>query len=220
MARPRDTEETQARRGPSTRRRALTRPPVRHQRRVPTKTAVETPESRGTAIAARATANRGNEKELHGLLPNNKYVSSTEGPPTPGSAGLSFSRWDVQRWPLPWTALDDEQIQRYVDTALKRSGNDIERAWIDLLSKRDQLPLDRNLAAAEHYLFARKMGGKWWLPSPVMALFVAGYSLAKLNPDVHSLGYPPTSPPSSKEVKWGLIGVGDGVHDFYYLPEP
>lgn len=112
----------------------------------------------------------------------------------------------------------DPIVQMIIDEALNRNGS-VGNAFHDLRNRRCQSTNcgNENLAAAEHYMFAR-----WWVedgmaPPEVMTLIMSGaitlYQLAKLLPIVPSLcpNQCPPTPPSFFQLGWALKGVEDGL---------
>ncbi|HEV3024059.1 MAG TPA: hypothetical protein VGX76_16400, partial [Pirellulales bacterium] len=83
--------------------------------------------------------------------------------------------------------------------------------------------LDMNLAAAEHYMFARWGVGIGWVHPMQMRTLVLAYDLKKLKdrvegePNASRTTTNPVSPPDVDVVRWGLRGVDQGVidHDQY-----
>ena len=128
---------------------------------------------------------------------------------------------------MGWS-LDDAKTQRYINEAMADSAsfspieNQLSQAWSYLFQKRernDPKGDDRELAAAEHYMYARWQvcSGKTW--ADVMRIWALGYDAAKL------AGYIPVvfairkavghswSRPSTDSIRWGLRGANDGVRD-------
>ena len=113
---------------------------------------------------------------------------------------------------------NDEIVQMIIDSALERNGT-VGNAFHDLRKRRcENINCgNENLAAAEHYMFAR-----WWIedskfPPELMALIFSGaisaYQVVKLLPIVPSFcpnDCPPT-PPSLFQFGWAMTGVGDGL---------
>ena len=125
-------------------------------------------------------------------------------------------------------SFDNNKVQAYIDKAMtsnntyKPIGNQLEMAWSEIYMKReneDPNSNDDELAAAEHYLYARWQvcTGKTW--EWVMVTRTFGYDVAKL------LGYVPVvllirkiaghswAWPSTKSISWGLDGCNHGAQD-------
>jgi hypothetical protein len=125
------------------------------------------------------------------------------------AAGAAASGW----WNRPkFPPIDNAQVQRYIDDALKKAGGDVRKAFDDLTSRRESNCYDTSLAAAEHYMFARYMVHDIWVPPLVAAAAVVGYDLYKFGSlFVIHFGNCPVAPASPGMVGWGLDGVLDGV---------
>jgi hypothetical protein len=126
--------------------------------------------------------------------------------------------------------VSDQKVRLLVDQAmgraLKEAGRccgQVEVAFRDLQTQR-RLPgksLDLDLAAAEHYLFARWMVCTGTISTHQMRALVIGYDAKKLidrlldNPNKLQTTTNPVSPPNADVVAWGLQGVDDGIaeHD-------
>lgn len=126
-----------------------------------------------------------------------------------------------------WWFFSDSKTQTYINNAIaeyKMYAHDtqLEMAWFSLFQRREEKDPDgddRELAAAEHYLYARWQvsSGKTW--TEVMRIRALGYDVAKL------LGYLPPillvrklaghswSRPSTDSLRWGLKGANDGEKD-------
>ena len=129
---------------------------------------------------------------------------------------------------MGWFFFDDAKCQGYINAAMTENApyQPVDKqtgyAWNTLKNRRDRTDPDgddRELAAAEHYLWARWIVGSGQLPEAVVRAAAAGYDPAKL------LGYVPAifaarkllghswSRPSTDSVKWGLRGCTDGAAD-------
>ena len=80
-------------------------------------------------------------------------------------------------------------------------------------------PTDVNLAAAEHYMFARYLAGKTGDPlvlaAPTLyALKKVAYFAAGKEKDMRTTPNNPVLPPSIESVVWGTMGVEEGLKDF------
>lgn len=85
-------------------------------------------------------------------------------------------------------------------------------AWQDLKLKRDGGNKDLNLAAAEHYMFARFAVGAGWPPDLLMAMATL-YTMGKVLGIRIPLGEGKVSPASTAQLKWGQLGALDGIQD-------
>ena len=79
--------------------------------------------------------------------------------------------------------------------------------------------LDMDLAAAEHYLFARWMVCTGTVSPTQMKALVVGYDVKKWidkfrgKPNATAVTTNPVSPPDSGVVRWGLKGATEGTAD-------
>ena len=129
---------------------------------------------------------------------------------------------------MGWWYFDDGKVYSYINSALAENSNyqpidnQLEMAWSSLFMQRENEDPEgdnRELAAAEHYMYARWQvcTGKTW--ADVMRARAIGYDMAKL------LGYIPLvfairklaghswSRPSTDSIRWGLRGCNQGVQD-------
>jgi hypothetical protein len=125
-------------------------------------------------------------------------------------------------------SFDNNRVQTYIDKAMadntnfKPIGNQLEMAWSQLYMQREKEDPkcdNEELAAAEHYMYARWQvaTGKTW--EWVMVTRTFGYDVAKL------LGYVPVILlirkalghswvwPSTSSISWGLDGCNHGAQD-------
>jgi len=128
---------------------------------------------------------------------------------------------------MGWS-FDDAKTQGYIDKAMSENSsykplsNQLQMAWGWLYQKRDKEDPkgdDRELAAAEHYMYARWQVCSGETNVAVMTFLTLGYDPAKL------VGYLPTifiirklaghswSRPSTDSLKWGMKGTVDGQRD-------
>jgi|HubBroStandDraft_6_1064221.scaffolds.fasta_scaffold330105_2 hypothetical protein len=128
---------------------------------------------------------------------------------------------------MGWS-FDDNKVQRYINQAMAQNASykpidrQLEAAWSTLYAKRgkdDPDDDDRELAAAEHYMYARWQVCSGKTSAEMMRLLVLGYDPVKL------IGYHPIpliirklaghswSRPSTDSMRWGFKGVNDGVAD-------
>ncbi|MGB8341278.1 MAG: DUF4157 domain-containing protein [Chthoniobacterales bacterium] len=136
----------------------------------------------------------------------------------------------VQRQGTPATKAgpSDAVVRKHIDDALAAKGNVLE-AWLYLRDNRclPQNCGDANMAAAEHYMFARYLVEDGPIPLtpllpewrvPIVIAAVAGYSLWKLGFEVIGSHAPPlfcpqaclVTPTSAFQVRWGTNGALDG----------
>lgn len=126
-------------------------------------------------------------------------------------------------------ARDDEAVQAHIDRALRQNSDQVGNATKSLMAERNESDCkDENIAAADHYMFARWLVGVWYVPAGLVAELTAGYALFKIveYPQYAflnwALGHCQASEPSAFQVKWGLKGVLDGKTDraSSWLPTP
>jgi RHS repeat-associated protein len=109
----------------------------------------------------------------------------------------------------------DEQVVSFIQDSLNAAEGDIFSAWSDLYSRRfggeNPDPTNVNLAAAEHYMFARDITGtKWWGGLSMAGAVPAKTAWKYIRP---IFGIENQSQPSLFEVKWGNQGTNDGTFD-------
>ena len=112
----------------------------------------------------------------------------------------------------------DAAVQALIDDALARNPS-VETAFRDLQSRRcvPENCGDENLAAAEHYMFARHFVQDGYLLPDIKALFMTGaisvYAILKLIGVVPSLcpDICPVTPTSVFQVSWEIQGVLDAM---------
>ena len=85
--------------------------------------------------------------------------------------------------------------------------------------RRTVAPLDVNLAAAEHYMYARALAGK--TGDPLVLAAPSLYALKKVykfargqEKDMRTSPGNPVLPPSIESTVWGSLGVTDGLKDY------
>ncbi len=122
------------------------------------------------------------------------------------SPGPSLQRDEVS------TEVDDIIVWHYINTALDDNDGSSWGAWNSLSLKRDNDPQDPNLAAAEHYMYARFLSEKTPLPSFFVADMVLGYGWLKdaIGEDTPSFSDEPVTPNSDSQMKFGLQGAFEG----------
>jgi hypothetical protein len=128
---------------------------------------------------------------------------------------------------MGWTFYDSK-VQAYIDKAMakwssyKPIDKQLNMAWSSLYQQRetnDPDGDDRELSAAEHYMYARWQVASGQTSEAVMKFLTVGYDPAKL------AGYIPVvlairkiaghswSRPSTDSIRWGMRGCNDGVAD-------
>jgi hypothetical protein len=124
----------------------------------------------------------------------------------------------LQRKTSPITSVpppfSDAQVQKIIDDTLKSHSNDVFASAAFLNTERDKPENqgDENMAAAEHYFYARAAGSVGFnAPNGVLAYAF----LKKLGIKV-PLGSGPVTPTSAGQVKWGLRGAADGYKDLFH----
>ena len=113
---------------------------------------------------------------------------------------------------------DDAAVQGYIDEAMRRNNGNVGNASLSLMAMRNESAScgDDNLAAAEHYMFARYLVSELHVPTAFVTYLVVEYSLLKIAflEEYHFLnalmGECQASAPSLFQVKWGLEGVVAG----------
>ncbi|MFS8085618.1 MAG: DUF4157 domain-containing protein [Acidobacteriota bacterium] len=140
--------------------------------------------------------------------------------------------WSIQRQALPEYGgqppasvgtqasggQSDAVVQALIDDALARYPT-VETAFRDLQRRRCMFENcgDENLAAAEHYMFARHFVQDGLLPPEMRALLMSGaigiYAILKFIGVIPSLcpDICPVTPTSWFQVSWEMEGVGDGL---------
>lgn len=115
------------------------------------------------------------------------------------------------RNPMPWleTKVDDTTVWNYIGHALHEHNGSALKALEDIESQRDAFPYDPNLAAADHYLFARLLV-ELGFPRISVAAGTEFYGMAK------KLGIVPSfkidtfpTPDTPAQRKWGVWGAYD-----------
>jgi hypothetical protein len=128
---------------------------------------------------------------------------------------------------MGWS-MDDHKVQNYINGAIAAwtdtspLSKRLEMAWSQLYQQREKKDPDgddRELAAAEHYMYARWQVASGETQEDVMEALTLGYDAAKL------LGYIPLvfairkiaghswSRPSTDSIRWGMKGCSDGAKD-------
>ena len=124
-------------------------------------------------------------------------------------------------------AVDDGKVRVFMMDALSAAGSDssccgqICKAFRILQAKR-RVPgasLDLNLAAAEHYMFAKCLVCNGTVSKAQMELLIFCYDAKKWldsktgNPDAEKTTANPVSPPDEDVRRWGKQGATDGDAD-------
>ena len=123
----------------------------------------------------------------------------------------------MQPAPTP-PAVDDTKVQKYIDDALAAAGGDLQKAWQKLDDAREDRNhpencFDQNLAAADHYMFARHLEVDTPFPYLVIEGAIYLYGLSKMIGGSFAAGGCPPSPTSGDQVRWALRGLSDGQLD-------
>lgn len=121
----------------------------------------------------------------------------------------------------------DSRVQVYIDEGFRNANAgvgccgkvEIAFRYLQALRRKPGRSLDLELAAAEHYLFARWMVCAGVVRPYQMRLLVVGYDLKKTldkatgDPNKEATTSNPVSPPDIGVTAWGLKGVSDGDED-------
>ncbi|GLZ79581.1 hypothetical protein Afil01_43880 [Actinorhabdospora filicis] len=138
----------------------------------------------------------------------------------PVTGGVGRGTWAaLDSAPMPETDIepDDSMVEITVIAAFKRTGKGVTiehlyAAWGDLKLRRDTEPPDAvpdpNLAAAEHYLWARIEA--FVIHEEGAKLTALAYTAAKAIGIVPRLGTGKTTPASLFQLRWELRGSHDG----------
>ncbi len=129
---------------------------------------------------------------------------------------------------------DDKKVQAHIDRVMAENAqylsNQLNYAYMSLRHQRetdDPNDNDRELAAAEHYMYARWQVASGESSQTMMQTLTLGYDPFKL------VGYVPVvfairyvaghtwTRPSTDSIRWGLKGCKDGERDRHrILPDP
>lgn len=134
---------------------------------------------------------------------------------------------------MAWS-FDGTKAQMYVNQALANNAqylnNQLNYAAMELRHKREtDDPQDKNreLAAAEHYMYARWQVASGETSEAVMRVNVLGYDALKLAdyvplvPTIRRLAGHSWTRPSVDSIRWGLKGCHDGAVDLHRItPDP
>ena len=124
-------------------------------------------------------------------------------------------------------AVDDTEVRNIIAAALAAQAGDTTccgatwRAFRVLQARRREpgRSVDENLAAAEHYMFARAMVCSAAVSPTQMRLMVLGYDVSKMILQIVGADGAmrttdnPTSRASPAQIAWGLLGVRAGSSD-------
>jgi hypothetical protein len=122
--------------------------------------------------------------------------------------------------------VNHKEVQRIIEQALNHESSGLkttERVYnafrVLQERRRTKAPLDLNLAAAEHYMYARFLSGK--TGDPAMIAVPTAYAIKKMayfvlgkEKDMRTTPNNPVLPPSVESVVWGTIGVQEGLKDY------
>lgn len=126
------------------------------------------------------------------------------------------NRKEEERY-CPNADVNDATVQSHIDSALASAKNNLQIAFSILRNKRENNCCDVNLAAAEHYMYARWQvaQGDWsffWITMIIM------YDFAKFLHLVPKTGDCPITRASWAQIKWASQGAVDGEMDYYNNP--
>jgi hypothetical protein len=131
-------------------------------------------------------------------------------------------------------SFNDQKVQAYIDRVMAANAqylnNQLNYAYMEIRHQREtEDPKDdnRELAAAEHYMYARWQVASGESSQKMMQICALGYDPVKI------LGYVPVvlavrkvvgytySRPSTDSIRWGLKGCKDGEMDKHRItPDP
>lgn len=118
-------------------------------------------------------------------------------------------------------AVDDAKVQAHVDRALRAQSfslgwvDRIQYAWFMLKNERD-VPgksLDEDLAAAEHYMYARYAVANGDYSYGEMYCLCVGYDVLKWVGIKWKTSANPTARASQASISWGIKGAQAGAND-------
>ena|SRR5215213_583861 len=123
--------------------------------------------------------------------------------------------------------VNEAMVIRYIENALVKEtsgtvNEKIGKAFRALQSKRRSTEwVDPDLAAAEHYLYARFLAGKTGDPMTTQAprfynLKKKIFFLLEIENEMTTSEYP-CLPPTDESVAWGERGALDGLNDFKFM---
>jgi hypothetical protein len=132
---------------------------------------------------------------------------------------------------MGWWAFDDKKVRAYIDDAMKKNATwtpiDIQlrhafKYLFELRGSTDPKDDNRELAAAEHYMYARWQVCSGETKEEVMRIMVVGYESFKVATDLSAYvirkvaGYS-WSRPSIDSIRWGKRGCDDGHNDAWRI---
>lgn len=137
---------------------------------------------------------------------------------------------------MGWWHFDDKKVEAYIRDAMKKNAmyrpidKQLEYAWASLYALRGSIdPNDdnRELAAAEHYMYARWQICSGKTNEAVMRVLTLGYDPVKIVGDlplfyvIRKVAGHSWSRPSTDSLRWGFRGCNDGAADARRItPDP
>ena len=137
---------------------------------------------------------------------------------------------------MSWWYFDDNKVRAYNDDAMRKRAvnqpidNQLGYAWSDLYNLRGSIDPDdenRELAAAEHYMYARWQVCSGKTNETVMRILTLGYDPVKVLGDlplfyvIRRVAGHSWSRPSTDSLRWGFRGCNDGAVDARRItPDP
>ena len=137
-----------------------------------------------------------------------------------GQENVSTIQRDPDRF-CPNGDVNDATVQAHINAGLAfgttRGSTDLQLAFAHLRQARERNCCDLNLAAAEHYMYARLQvaTGSW---SFFEIMFVIGYSFLKFLHLIPRTGDCPITRASAAQIRWASAGAVDGEMDYYSTP--
>jgi len=113
-------------------------------------------------------------------------------------------------------AVNHTTVQNLIDDALARNNEDPSQAFSTLRNARENQCCEVNLAAAEHYMYARSQVGTGETSYSAMVIKIGVYAAGKSKvPDrlTPRTGDCPPTPTSSGQVSWAMRGARHGRAD-------
>ena len=137
---------------------------------------------------------------------------------------------------MGWWYFDDQKVRDYIDDAMKKNvvfqpiDNQLGYAWNYLYNLRGRIDPDddnRELAAAEHYMYARWQVCSGKTNETVMRILTLGYDPVKVLGNhpilfvIRKVAGHSWSRPSTDSLRWGFRGCNDGAADARRItPDP
>lgn len=109
--------------------------------------------------------------------------------------------------------VSDSEVRNHIQSNLERANDNPSTAFSYLRNEREQKCCDVDLAAAEHYMYARSQVQSGESSYSAMVRLIRGYdSIKSLIPDalIPRTGDCPPTPSSDSQTEWGLTGASDG----------